>query len=98
MPSASFRESPRQRFVAGIEEKNFHLVPRASNLIEHARRLTQKNSFARVDHQGQPRCRAPETHELGELGEEQDGQIVDAEETGILEREWRSTFTSRTSR
>ncbi len=84
---AGLREATDERVVLGVEEDHLHLVALAPRLLDQLGRLGEEVGVAGVDHHRQVVDVGPGVGgQLGDLGEQHRGQVVDAEEAGILQR------------
>ena len=76
-----------ERVVRGVEEEDLDVVPLLPHLLDDARRVGEEPPLARVDHERDARDLAGGVPgQLEELLEEEDGEVVDAVEPGVLER------------
>jgi hypothetical protein len=82
--AARLAEAADEAVVAGVQEEHLHVVPHPAHLVEHPRGLVQEDALARIHHERQV-LELPRAGELGELGQQQHGQVVDAEEAHVLQ-------------
>ena len=76
-----------ERVVRGVEEEDLDVVPLLPDLLDDARRVREEAALARVDDERDARDLARGVAgELEQLLEEEDGEVVDAVEPGVLER------------
>src|SRR5438270_1448047 len=96
MPPPGFRETPDEHVVGAVEEDHLELVAFAPHLLDGARRRVQEAPLPRVDHDGETLhlVAGAVTDQLQQLGQEHDGEVVDAEEPEVLERLGRGGFPS----